>query len=99
MKRLAILLLACGTLAACDPQEVVDKTIARTAETVIAGVTGDAAAGCVVDNGQPAELEVLARDIGVQAGSRTKAIIRGIVDRPETQKCLTRAGVTVPDLG
>ncbi len=95
MKRLAFLLL---TLAACDPQVVVDKTIARTAESVIANVTGSDVAVCVVDNAQQPELEILARDIGVQAGTRTKAIIRGVLSRPETQKCLTRAHLATPDL-
>lgn len=95
MKRIAFLLL---TLAACDPQVVVDKTIARTAESVIANVTGSDVAVCVVDNAQQAELEILARDIGVQAGTRTKAIIRGVLSRPETQKCLTRAHLSTPDL-
>jgi hypothetical protein len=95
MKRLAFLLL---TLAACDPQVVVDKTIARTAETVIANVTGSDVATCVVDHAQPVELEILARDIGVQAGTRTTAIIRGILARPETQTCLTRAHLATPVL-
>ncbi|MBI1170547.1 hypothetical protein GC209_04025 [bacterium] len=95
MKRIALLLLA---LAACDPKVVVDKTIARTAETVISDVTGSAVANCVVDNAQPVELEILARDVGVEAGTRTKAIIRGILARPETQKCLTRGGLVAPSL-
>jgi hypothetical protein len=95
MKRIAFLLL---TLAACDPQQVVDKTIARTAETVIANVTGSDVATCVVDHAQPVELQILARDIGVQAGTRTTAIIRGILARPDTQTCLTRAHLTSPEL-
>lgn len=95
MKRIAFLLL---TLAACDPQVVVDKTIARTAESVISNVTGSAVATCVVDHAEPAELDLLARDIGVQAGTRTTAIIRGILARPDTQTCLTRAGLATPVL-
>lgn len=95
MKRIAFLLL---TLAACDPQVVMDKTIARTAESVISAVTGTDVANCVVDHAQPVELEILARDIGVQAGTRTKAIIRGILARPDTQTCLARANLTTPSL-
>ena len=95
MKRIALVFLMLG---ACDPQVVVDKTIARTAESVISAVTGSDVANCVVDHAQPIELQVLARDVGVQAGTRTKAIIRGILARPDTQTCLTRAGLTVPDL-
>lgn len=96
MKRIALSLLL--TLAACDPQAVVDKAIARTAESVISNVTGGAVANCVVDNAQPVELEILARDVGVQAGTRTKAIIRGILSRPEAQTCLHRNGLETPSL-
>ena len=85
-------------LAACDPQTVIDKTIARTAESVISNVTGADVAACVVDHARPVELQVLARDVGVQAGTRTTAIIRGILARPDTQACLTRAHLTAPAL-
>ena len=95
MKRIAVVFLM---LAGCDPQVVVDKAIARTAESVISAVTGSEVANCVVDHAQPIELQVLARDVGVQAGTRTTAIIRGILARPDTQTCLTRAGLTVPTL-
>ena len=98
MKRMALILLAATGLAACDPQEVVDKTIARTAESVISNVTGGEVANCVVDHAQPVELEILARDVGVSAGTRTTAIIKGILARPDTQTCLTRAGLTAPVL-
>jgi hypothetical protein len=95
MKRVLVIFLV---LAACSPQVVVDKTIARTAEVVISAVTGADVARCVVDHAEPVELEVLARDIGVRAGTRTTAIIRGILDRPDTQKCLSRAHLTAPVL-
>jgi len=52
----------------------------------------------VVDHADPSELEVLARDVGVRAGTRTVAIIQGILNRPDTQKCLTRANLTAPVL-
>lgn len=95
---LAVFSVAGLTLAACDPQVVVDKTIARTAEAVVAPVTGDGVARCVVDNAQPVELEILARDVGVSAGTRTVAIIKGILDRPNTQACLQRAGLPAPTI-
>lgn len=95
MKRLALIFI---TLAACDPQTVMDKAIARTAENVISAVTGSEVASCVVDNAEPAELQVLARDVGVQAGTRTTAVIRGILARPDTQTCLTRTNLTAPVL-
>jgi hypothetical protein len=89
MKRFMVLGLSLLALTACDPQKAVDQVVARTAESVIAPVTGAA---------EPVELEVLARDVGVRAGTRTVAIIRGILDRPDTQKCLTRANLTAPVL-
>jgi len=95
MKRLAVIFVV---LAACAPQTVVDLTIARTAEVVVSAVTGADVARCVVDHAEPAELQVLARDVGVRAGTRTTAIIRGILDRPDTQKCLARAHLTPPVL-
>jgi hypothetical protein len=98
MRYLIALGLACLALSACSPQVVVDKVVARTAESVIAPVTGADVARCVVDHAEPVELEVLARDVGVRAGTRTVAIIHGILDRPDTQKCLTRAKLTAPIL-
>ena len=98
MKHFIVLGLACLALTACSPQKVVDKVVARTAETVISPVTGPDVARCVVDHADPSELEVLARDVGVRAGTRTLAIIQGILNRPDTQKCLTRANLTAPVL-
>ena len=98
MKRFMVLGLSLLALTACNPQKAVDQVVARTAESVIAPVTGAAVARCVVDHAEPVELEVLARDVGVRAGTRTVAIIRGILDRPDTQKCLTRANLTAPVL-
>lgn len=95
MKRLAVVFVL---LAACSPQEVVDQTIARTAEVVVSAVAGDGVARCVVDHAEPSELQVLARDVGVRAGTRTLAIIQGVLDRPDTQTCLTRAKLAMPVL-
>ncbi len=97
MKPIALILLLL-TLAGCDPKQVVDSAIARTAESVVAPVTGADVANCVVDHAQPVELEILARDVGVLAGTRTKAIIKGILDRPDTQTCLKKAGLASPVL-
>ena len=98
MKRFIALGVSLLALTACNPQKAVDSVVARTAESVIAPVTGGEVARCVVDHAEPVELEVLARDVGVRAGTRTVAIIQGILDRPDTQKCLTRANLTAPVL-
>lgn len=97
--RRALLLLA--LLAACSPQEVADKVTARAAESVVRPVVDDtltgeqatAATACVIDNATAGELQALARDVGVYAGTSTVATIRGIVARPATQACLGAAGV------
>ena len=90
MKRFAVILIA---LAACDPQLVIDKAMARTAESVVAPVTGAAAARCLVSNATPDEVQRLARDVGVEAGTSTLATIRSIAGRPGTLSCLASAGL------
>ena len=80
-------------LAGCDPQAVVDKAVARTAESVIAPVVGPGAARCIVENGSPDELRAIAVDIGVEAGSLTVANIMAIARRPATLACFVQSGV------
>ena len=80
-------------VAACDPQAVVDKAVARTAESVIAPVVGPGAARCIVENGSPDELRAIAVDIGVEAGSSTVANIMEIARRPATLACFVQSGV------
>lgn len=86
------MLAASMALAACDPQVVVDKAVARTAEAVIAPVMGPQAARCIADNGSPQELQVVARDIGVEAGTATVANIMVIARRPATLACFAASG-------
>jgi hypothetical protein len=88
-------------LAACDPQLVADKVLARTAESVVQpvlaremnGVQADAATRCVIQSADPYEIEQLARDVGVSAGSSTVATIRAISLRPATAACFAANGV------
>ena len=100
MKR-AVILLA---LAACSPQDVADKAIARAAEAVILPVVDDTltqgqAEGvtrCIVDNAQLSELQSLARDIGTVAGTSTLFTITGIATRPATLACIAEKGFPQP---
>ena len=89
MKPLFAVLLLC----ACDPQVMADKAVARTAETVISPVVGQAATSCIVSNAAPDELRALAVDVGVEAGTSTVANIRAIATRPATLACLAAAGL------
>lgn len=98
----AALVLAAGLLlAACDPAEVADKALKRTVQTVVFPVVNvDMPAGpaqsateCILAEATPDELRLLARDVGVEAGSSTKATIRSIALRPGAAACFAAAGV------
>lgn len=101
MKRLALLLI----LAACSPTDVADKIGRRAAESVVLPIVsqylpGPQAQGvtrCIIDNASANEIQTLARDIAVQAGSSTVQTVLGIAARPETLTCIAKAGL--PPLG
>lgn len=88
-------------LAACSPQEALDKVTRRTAETVVTPVVNvnmpldkaEAATRCILDAATQDEINALARDVGVEAGTSTKATIRAIALRPGAQACYAAAGV------
>ena len=97
------LLIALGvvTLAACSPAELAGKVSRRAAESVVqpvvninmpAGVANEATA-CILDAASPAEIDALARDVGVEAGSSTKTRIRELALRPAAQSCFAARGV------
>lgn len=94
---LAVLVL----LAGCDPAELAGKAVRRTAESVVFPVVNidmpadpaRAATTCILDAASPDELRLLARDVGVEAGTSTKATIREIALRPGAQACFMAAGV------
>jgi hypothetical protein len=88
-------------LAACDPADVADKALKRTVQTVVFPVVNlDMPAGpaqsateCILAEATPDELRLLARDVGVEAGSSTKATIRTIALRPGAGACFAASGV------
>jgi hypothetical protein len=100
MRALAVL-AALVLLPACDPAELADKAVKRTAETVVFPVVNvdmpadpaRAATNCILDAASPDELRLLARDVGVEAGTSTKATIRDIALRPAAQACFASSGV------
>ena len=97
----ALALFALMALAACDPQQVADKVLARTAEGVVqpvlarelSGPQADAATACVIQSATSDEISTLARDVGVSAGSSTVATIRAIALRPSATACFAANGV------
>ncbi|WP_137111278.1 hypothetical protein [Rhodobacter sp. SY28-1] len=88
-------------LAACDPAELVNDTLKRTAHTVVFPVVNidmpaepaRKATKCILDAASENELRLLARDVGVEAGTATKATIREIALRPAAQSCFAANGV------
>lgn len=96
-----IVALAFGALAACDPQVFADKTTRQVAEKVVFPVVNvdmpagpaQAATRCILDAASVEEHRLLARDLGVEAGSSTKATIRDIALRPAAQACYAANGV------
>jgi hypothetical protein len=101
MRMVAAAFLAMGLLAGCDLAKVADDALKRTAYTVVFPVVNiDMPAeparkgtNCILDAASEEELKLLARDVGVEAGTRTKANIREIAVRPAAQACFAANGV------
>jgi hypothetical protein len=99
MRKLVLAMLV--LLPACDPQVFADKTARQVAETVVRPVVNvsmpagpaQLATTCILDAASPDEIRLLARDVGVEAGSSTKATIRDIAMRPAAQACFAANGV------
>ena len=89
----ALFALAVLTLVACNPQEVADKMVARTAQTVITPVVGPEAALCIVEAAAPAELRAIAVDYGVEAGTTTVKNIMAIASRPQVAGCIAQSAL------
>ena len=90
-------------LAACSTQTVADQLGRRAAETVVMPVMAEGlpsgparvATTCIVQYASAAEVQSLARDVAVVAGTSTKATIRAIAQRPEAQACFAAKGLQV----
>lgn len=96
-----IILIAVLLLAACSPADLANKVSRRAAESVVQPVVNidmpagiaELATACILDAASPAEVDALARDVGVEAGSSTKARIRELALRPGAQACFAARGV------
>ena len=101
MRIAALSLIAGLALAACDPGELVDSALKRTAFSVVNPVVNidmpaepaRLATNCILDAASQEELKLLARDVGVEAGTQTRATIRDIAIRPAAQACYAASGV------
>ena len=96
-------LIALSGCLACTPQGIADDITRRAAMSVVTPVmerdmpspAAARATECITRNASPSELEALARDVGVVAGTLTEANIRSIALRPATQACLTASGIVL----
>jgi hypothetical protein len=101
MRAMALAVVSGLLLAGCDPAELVTNTLKRTAHTVVFPVVNidmpaepaRLATKCILDAASEDELRLLARDVGVEAGTATKATIRSIAVRPRAQSCFAANGV------
>ena len=101
MQQAVVFIAVLLALAACDPQEMAGKAVRRAAETVVMPVVNrdmpagpaEAATRCILDAASASEIEGLARDVGVEAGTLTVQNIRTIATRPAAQGCFAAAGV------
>lgn len=102
MPRILILTGFALVLSACTPQGLADDVTRRAAVSVVQPVAAQGMAApqaakatdCVTRHASRDELQALARDVGVTAGTLTEANIRAIVLRPATQSCLAAAGIS-----
>ena len=98
-------LVVVGLVAACDPGELADSAVRRAAASVVFPVVNldmpagpaQAATDCITTSASAEEARLLTRDVGVEAGTSTKATIREIALRPATQACFAANGV--PQIG
>jgi hypothetical protein len=101
MHRVCAALTVLVLLAACDPGELADSAVKRAASSVVFPVVNldmpatqaQQATDCILGAASSDELRLLARDVGVEAGSSTKATIRTIALRPAAQSCFAARGV------
>lgn len=101
MRLIVLPVAAFALLAACDPAEVFDSALQRTAHSVVFPVVNidmpaepaRLATKCILDAASEEELKLLARDVGVEAGTATKATIRTIALRPAAQACFSANGI------
>ena len=54
---------------------------------------------CVIDNSSAREIGVFARDAVIGVSDTTAALVRTVLERPETQQCVVRAGVSTLGTG
>lgn len=98
----ALFLIGMAAIAACSPVEMADKVGRRAAESVVLpvvsrglpGPQAEVATRCIVDNAAAADVQLLARDVGVEAGTSTVMTIQRLAANPGAAACMAQAGIT-----
>ena len=104
MPRILVMVLIAGVGlggAGCSQQELADSVARRAAASVVLPVMqqdmtapqAQRATDCILGNADASEVQALARDVAVVAGTLTVANIRAIALGPATQACFADNGV------
>ena len=103
----AIALAATLTLAACEETtQAVDNVARRSAKAAVSetlvtrfpAVPEQAVTpftDCVIDNASAREIGEFAKDAVIGVSETTVALVTSVLQRPETQQCVTRAGLSL----
>ncbi|WP_299043709.1 hypothetical protein [uncultured Tateyamaria sp.] len=95
------------TLTACaEATEAVDGVARRSAKAAVAETlvtrfpaVPEAAVtpftDCVIDNASAREIGEFAKDAVIGVSETTVALVTSVLQRPETQTCITRAGLAL----
>ncbi|WP_299688904.1 hypothetical protein [uncultured Tateyamaria sp.] len=95
------------TLTACaEATQAVDDVARRSAKAAVAetlttrfpAVPKQAVTpftDCVIDNATAREIGEFAKDAVIGVSETTVALVTQVLQRPETQQCVTRAGLTL----
>lgn len=99
-------ILALVTLTACEQAtQVVDDTARRSAKVAVNETIATRFPAvpkqlitpftdCVIDNANANEIAAFARDAVFGVSDTTATLVRTVIERPETQQCVLRAGVS-----
>ncbi|GGX64937.1 hypothetical protein GCM10007385_37590 [Tateyamaria omphalii] len=103
----AAALIAIMTLTACaEATQAVDDVARRSAKAAVAetlvtrfpAVPKQAVTpftDCIIDNASAREIGEFAKDAVIGVSETTVALVRSVLERSETQQCVTRAGLTL----
>ncbi|MBM1814980.1 hypothetical protein [Pseudosulfitobacter pseudonitzschiae] len=101
----ALLIVSLLALAACaETTQAVDGVARRSAKAAVAEtfatrfpMVPKAAvtpfSDCVIDNASAREIGEFAKDAVIGVSETTVALVRSVIERPETQSCITKAGL------